>query len=58
MAFIHLRLNMADYDRWHAGFDDNESNRSAAGSTGVNQFYYDVDNPNNIRLTINRQAQC
>jgi hypothetical protein len=27
MVYIHLRLNVADYDTWHAGFDANESNR-------------------------------
>ena len=50
MVYIHLRLNVADYDTWRAGFDANESNRKAAGSTGVNQFYRDVENPNNVTL--------
>jgi hypothetical protein len=46
MVYIHLRLNVADYGRWRAGFDANESNRRSAGSTGVNQLYQDIENPN------------
>jgi len=41
---------VADYHTWRAGFDAQESNRKAAGSTGLNQFYRDVENPNNIAL--------
>ena len=52
MVYIHLRVNVADYDTWRAGFDAQESNRRAAGSTGVNQFYRDVDNPNNVTLIL------
>jgi hypothetical protein len=40
VVYIHLRLYVAEYDRWRAGFDANESNRK---STGVNQFYRDVE---------------
>ena len=50
MVYIRLRLNVANYDAWRAGFDGNESNRKAAGSTGVNQFYRDVENSNNVTL--------
>jgi len=57
MVYIHLRVNVADYDTWRAGFDANESNRKSAGSTDVNQFYHDVDNPNNIRPMMNHRAQ-
>jgi len=35
---------------WRVGFDAQESNRKAAGSTGLNQFYRDVENPNNVTL--------
>ncbi len=52
MVYINLRLNVTDYDRWRAGFDANESNRKSAGSTGVNQFYRDVENPNNVTLVL------
>jgi len=52
MVYINLRVNVADYDKWRMGFDANESIRKAAGSTGVNQFYRDVDNPNNVTLVL------
>ena len=52
MVYINLRLNVADYNKWRAGFDANESSRKSAGSTGVNQFYRDVDNPNNVTLVL------
>ena len=52
MVYINLRLNVADYDKWRAGFDANESSRKSAGSTGVNQFYRDVENPNNVTLVL------
>ena len=35
MVYLRLRLNVADYDTWRAGFDANESNRKSAGSTGL-----------------------
>ena len=52
MVYINLRLNVADYDKWRTGFDANESKRKSAGSTGVNQFYRDVGNPNNVTLVL------
>jgi hypothetical protein len=52
MVYINLRINVADYDRWRAGFDANEANRQSIGSTGVNQFYRDVENPNNVTLVL------
>jgi hypothetical protein len=52
MVYINLRVNVADYDKWRLGFDANESNRRSAGSTTVNQFYRDVDNPNNIPMVL------
>jgi hypothetical protein len=52
MVYINLRVNVADYDKWRLGFDANESNRRAAGSTGGNQFYRDVENPNNVTLVL------
>ena len=52
MVYVNLRLNVADYDKWRVGFDANESNRKSAGSTGVNQVYRDMDNPNNVTLVL------
>jgi len=56
MVYINLRVNVADYDKWRAGFDANESSRKSAGSTGVNQYYRDVDNPNNVSLVLEWEA--
>ena len=52
MVYINLRVNVADYNKWRTGFDANESSRRSAGSTGVNQFYRDVDIPNNVTLVL------
>ena len=50
MVYINLRLNVADFDKWHTGFQGFESYRKSHGSTGVNQIYHDVDDPNNVTL--------
>ena len=52
MVYINMRLNLESYDKWRAGFDANDSFRRASGSTGVNQVYRDVDNPNAVSLTL------
>ena len=52
MVYINLRVNVADYDKWRLGFDANEPSRKSAGSTGVNQFYRDVNDPNNVTLVL------
>jgi len=52
MVYINLRLNVADYDRWRAVFDGMDPTRKGAGSTGVNQVYRDVENPNNVTLVL------
>ncbi len=52
MVYINLRVNVADYAKWRLGFDANEFNRKSAGSTGINQFYRDVENPNNVTLVL------
>jgi len=52
MVYINLRLNVVDYNKWRAGFDANESGRKSARSTGINQFYWDVENPNNVTLVL------
>lgn len=50
MVYIHLRLNVADYAKWRAGFDAYEPKRRAAGSSGVNQIFCDLDDPHNVTL--------
>lgn len=52
MVYINLRLNLEDYDNWHAGFETNEPNRRAGGSTGVYQIYRDIDHPNSVSLIL------
>ncbi len=52
MVYINLRLNVEDYDKWRAGFDANDSFRRAGGSTGINQVYRDVDNPNAVSIIL------
>lgn len=52
MVYINLRLNLEDYEKWRAGFDANDANRRASGSTGVYQIYRDVDNPNAVSLIL------
>jgi len=56
MVYIHLRLNVADYGKWRAGFDAYEAQRRAAGSSGVNQIYCDLDNPGNVSLIMEWDA--
>ncbi len=50
MVYINLRLNVADFNKWLAGFHGFESYRKENGSTGVNQIYHDVANPNDVTL--------
>jgi quinol monooxygenase YgiN len=52
MVYINLHLNLENYEKWRAGFDANDSNRRAGGSTGVYQVYRDVDNPNAVSLIL------
>jgi hypothetical protein len=52
MVYINLRLNLESYEKWRTGFDANDSFRRSSGSTGVNQVYRDVDNPNAVSLTL------
>ena len=50
MVYINLRLNVADFEKWFTAFQGFESYRRELGSTGVNQVFHDVDDPNNITL--------
>jgi len=52
MVYINLRLNLEDYEKWRTGFDSKDSFRRAGGSTGVNQIYRDVENPNAVTLIL------
>jgi heme-degrading monooxygenase HmoA len=50
MVYINLRLNVADFDKWLDAFQGFESYRRASGSTGTNQIFHDVDDPDNVTL--------
>lgn len=50
MVYINLRLNVADFDKWLTAFHSFESYRKELGSTGMNQIFHDVDDPNNVTL--------
>ena len=50
MVHLHVRHTVADYEKWRTIFDEDEARRRAAGSTGVNQVYRDVDDPNTITV--------
>jgi heme-degrading monooxygenase HmoA len=52
MINVSIRHTIADYAKWHAGFDAHEAARRAAGATGVNQVYRDVENPNQITVML------
>jgi quinol monooxygenase YgiN len=47
-----MRYTVADYAKWRPLYDDYESTRRAAGATGVNQVYRDVEDPNTITLVL------
>jgi heme-degrading monooxygenase HmoA len=50
MVYVNLRLNVANFDTWLAAFHSYESYRQSLGSTGVNQIYHDVDDPNTVTV--------
>jgi hypothetical protein len=50
MINLSIRHTVADYATWRAGFDAFEAARRAAGATGVNQVYRDVENPSHITV--------
>ncbi len=43
-------VTVATIPKWRAGFDAHEYARRAAGATGVNQVYRDVDDANTVTL--------
>jgi heme-degrading monooxygenase HmoA len=50
MVLFTVRVKVADYAKWKAVFDESQSIRRAAGSTGVNHIYRDVDDPNTLTI--------
>jgi quinol monooxygenase YgiN len=52
MVYLNVRHTVADYDKWRPLFDEDEARRRAAGATGVNQVYRDLDDPNTITIVL------
>ena len=52
MINLLIRHTIADFAKWHAGFDAHEAARRAAGATGVKQVYRDMENPNQITVML------
>ena len=52
MVYLNIRHTVADYETWRPFFDADEARRRAAGATGVNQVYRDMDDPNTITAVL------
>ena len=52
MVYLNVRHTVADYDKWRPIYDGDASRRRAAGATGVEQVYRDMDAPNTITLIL------
>ena len=52
MVYVSVRHTVADYAKWRPVFDADESNRRAAGATGVQQVYRDLETPNDITVVM------
>lgn len=52
MVYLNVRHTVADYEKWRPFFDEDEARRRAAGATGVNQVYRDVDDANTVTLVM------
>ena len=50
MVYLNVRHTAANYAKWREGFDAHATARRAAGATGVQQVYRDVENPNAITI--------
>ena len=50
MIYLNVRHTVADYAKWRVGFDAHETTRRAAGATGVQQIYRDLENPGAITV--------
>ena len=50
MIYLNVRHTAADYTKWRVGFDAHETARRAAGATGVQQVYRDLENPNAVTI--------
>ena len=47
-----VRQTVSDYAKWRPIYDADEVRRRAAGATGVNQVFRDVDDPNTVTVVL------
>jgi len=52
MIYLNVCHTVADYAKWREGFDAYETTRRAAGATGVQQVYRDLENPGTITISM------
>ena len=52
MIYLNVRHTVADYTKWRVGFDAHETARRAAGATGGQQIYCDLENPNAVTIVM------
>jgi quinol monooxygenase YgiN len=52
MVYVTVRQTVEDYKIWRPFFDNDAARRRAAGGTGVNQIYRDIDNPNIVTVVL------
>jgi len=52
MTYVNVRHTVAEYEKWRPFFDADETRRRAGGASGINQIYWDVDDPNTITLVM------
>ena len=52
MIYLNVRHTVADHAKWREGFDAHEAARRAAGATGVQQVYRDLESPGAITVVM------
>jgi len=52
MLYTIVRQTVADYEKWHAVFNETAAKRSEFSATGVNHIFRDVDDPNTVTVII------
>ena len=50
MIYLNVRHTTADYAKWRVGFDAHETARRAAGATGVQHVFRDLEKPNAVTI--------
>jgi len=52
MVYVSVIQSLEDYAKWRPIFDSDSARRVAAGATGVNQIFRDVEKPNNVTVVL------